>query len=309
MLLPSDVKAPQTALDDPRLGHLILKESKESPRVVLVGFPSDEGVRRSGGRVGAAEAPDHIRRALYKLTPDPVNHGAFCRLMEATHDAGNLEVTGDLERDQERLGNQVAKWLAKGAIPIILGGGHETAFGHFLGYAKNKTPVNILNIDAHADVRPLNEGKAHSGSPFYQAIEYPDKMCKHYSVMGLMPWAVSRAHVDYLERHNGTYHWIDDVTPAFVDNHFNQIKVQTMLTLDMDVVTQQSAPGVSAPAARGLPLSTFMQIAYLAGKSPQVSSMDLVEVNPRCDIDQQTARAAAVAVWSFLNGLTKRLSL
>ena len=306
MLLPGTVKPPQTSSDDPRLGHFLAKESENGPRVVLIGFPSEEGVRRNGGRAGAADAPDLIRQVLYRLTPDPVNYEAFCRLLEATYDAGNMEATGDVEKDQENLGNQIAKWLAEGAIPIILGGGHETAFGHFLGYAGNETSINLLNIDAHADVRPLKAGKGHSGSPFFQALEHRGKWCSHYSVLGLTPWSVSRAHVDYLESRGCTYHWINELTPAFIDDHFDRLKVQTMLTLDMDVVAQQSAPGVSAPAASGLPVSTFLQIARLAGKSPFVSSMDLVEVNPHYDIDNRTVRVAAVTIWSFLKGITER---
>ena len=51
-----DVILPTTADDDPRLGHLLGTRlaGGTAPRVVLVGFPSDEGVHRNGGRVGAA---------------------------------------------------------------------------------------------------------------------------------------------------------------------------------------------------------------------------------------------------------------
>ena len=61
-----DVTIPQTGPDDPRVGALLARRVAEgvAPRVVIVGFPSDEGVRRNGGRVGAAGAPDRIRRVL-----------------------------------------------------------------------------------------------------------------------------------------------------------------------------------------------------------------------------------------------------
>ncbi|HLR26945.1 MAG TPA: hypothetical protein VK112_13855, partial [Fodinibius sp.] len=69
-LVKSDIGCPDTTDKDPRMGHLLAHQQESSPKVVLLGFPSDEGVKRNGGREGAAEAPDEIRKELYKMTPD-----------------------------------------------------------------------------------------------------------------------------------------------------------------------------------------------------------------------------------------------
>lgn len=294
-------------MDDPRLGDLIVQHRINDPKVVLIGFPSDEGVRRNGGRPGAAEAPQHIRKALYKLTPDGNNAVRFSRLLEHTLDTGDLEVTGDLESDHQRLGNEVAKWIGQGAVPIVLGGGHETAFGHFLGYAESGLDVRILNVDAHADVRPLKKGLAHSGSPFYQALEDPGNRCKKYTVLGLNPWSVTNTHLRYIDSKQGTYCWSQDLTEAIVDNALQSDKGRLMVTLDMDVVDQSAAPGVSAPATLGIKPAMFLYAAYAAGKSPAVSSFDISEVNPRYDVDSRTTRLAALAIWHFLKGLAERV--
>src|SRR5438309_3423471 len=60
--------------DDPRLGEITEfwqggDVALAPGRAVLIGFPQDQGVRRNGGRIGAAEAPKEIRRWLYRLTP------------------------------------------------------------------------------------------------------------------------------------------------------------------------------------------------------------------------------------------------
>ncbi len=305
MLIPAGVELPSVSPDDLRIGNYISKPN-EAPRVVLIGFPSDEGVRRNGGRAGAAGAPASIRAALYKLTPDPTCYDPFVELLTATRDLGDVEVTGDVEADQIVLAEVVAEWTGKGAIPIIIGGGHETAYGHFLSYVKNESPVHIVNIDAHADVRPLKLGKAHSGSPFYQSLEHPDGICQSYTVLGLASWSVSRAHVDYLDRHDCTYTWVHEMTAGRIEQHFSNLDAPTMVTFDMDVVDSCAAPGVSAPAAGGIPLSLFLASAYCAGKSRHVTSFDLVEVNPKFDADHRTAKAAAVTVWHFLKGLIDR---
>ncbi len=293
-------------MDDPRIGHLMGKNAMENARVVILGFPGDEGVRRNGGRVGAAQAPDAIRTQLYNLTPDARNYDAWCEMLAQTFDAGNILVTGNVEQDQEVLGEKVSEVLQAGAIPIILGGGHETAFGHFLGYAKRHAPVHIINIDAHADVRPLKNSRAHSGSPFFQALEYPDAMCAGYAVYGLAPWSVAHAHVDYLQKKNCTYCWKDEVSRAKLEAAFGALDSPTMVTMDMDVVDRAGAPGVSAPASGGLDMKDFWYVAYLAGRSSEVTSLDIVEVNPVLDIDNQTVKAAAVAIWYFLQGMVEK---
>lgn len=308
MLVPSNVKLPATADNDLRLGHLLASQSEQSAKVVIVGFPSEEGISRNGGRVGASEAPDLIREALYKLTPDAHVYVGFRQLLGDTVDVGNVVITGDVESDQQTLGLLVAQWLSEGIIPIILGGGHETAFGHFLGYVKQKSPVDILNIDAHADVRPLKNGLAHSGSPFYQALEHPSQICEKYSVLGLAPWSVSQAHLIYLESKSATYSWQEDVTMDHLEAHFDSLHKPTLVTLDMDAVEEVSAPGVSAPAVQGMSLPVFCHAAYLAGKSPFVSSIDLVEVSPPHDVNGRTTRAAAMVIWHFMKGLAGRYS-
>ena len=77
----------------------------------------------------------------------------------------------------------------------------------------------------------------------------------------------------------------------------------------MDVVGAADAPGVSAPNPVGLSGQEVIAAARLAGRSPQVSSLDLVEINPRFDRDGQSARWAAVLIWNFLIGLRSRTHL
>ena len=302
MVEPTQILPPETAPDDPRCGRFIARAFEGTPAFVLIGFPSDEGVRRNGGRPGAAGAPDRIRQALYTFTPDPLSFDAHSRLLTQTLDVGNIRCTGDVEADQAMLGREVARWAAKGARVIVIGGGHETTYGHFLGYASREQHVHILNIDAHADVRPLKAGQAHSGSPFRQALEYPGAYCSEYTVFGLAPWSTARSHLAYLDAAGASYYWDHQSTPEVFDSFFETLDQSALLSLDIDVIEAMQAPGVSAPASRGLPLDTVLHACFLAGQSQQVRSFDVVEVNPAMDIDGRTARSAALCVWHMLRG-------
>ncbi|MCH8486395.1 MAG: hypothetical protein LAT75_05980, partial [Candidatus Cyclonatronum sp.] len=90
----SSLGAPETPSDDIRIGGLIsfgsARKQGAGPadhfctgaRASLIGFESDAGVHRNGGRIGAAEAPDLIRSAFYRMTPDPADKGRFSGVMK-----------------------------------------------------------------------------------------------------------------------------------------------------------------------------------------------------------------------------------
>lgn len=294
-------------MSDQRLRDYIKPEKElKQPKVAIIGFPSDEGVKRNGGRTGAANAPDLILEQLFKLTPHPAYHQRHTKLLKSACFCDPVSCSGDVEADQELLGGKIGNMLKNNIIPIIIGGGHETSFGHFLGYVNAKKPVTILNIDAHADVRPLKKQKAHSGSPFRQAIEHPSGLCKTYNAFGLNPASISAEHYNYVNEH-GKAIFKSDVSSTTVHTFLDQKNTgNVMATMDMDVVGQAEAPGVSAPNSAGLSAEIWLKIAFELGKNPIVRSFDLCEVNPRFDRGHQTVKLAARTIWNFLLGLSFR---
>jgi formiminoglutamase len=306
--------------DDPRLGEIIERwhgeESALRPgRSAILGFPQDEGVRRNHGRDGAAEAPRQIRHWLYRLTPWDASCGVDLS-RDPPLDLGNLRIEGHLEASQQNLGVVVAALLKRKMVPIVLGGGHETAFGHYLGYAAGGSRVGIINLDAHLDVRSYEPGRGHSGSPFRQAFEHAETCGQHlqYVCLGAQPWAVSREHVEYVQQRGGVIHWTDEVE-GYLDPPFTQDVKRlakgdnpVYVTVDADVVRAADVPGVSAPNAAGLSGASVLACVRRAGMLSAVTSIDFVEINPRFDRDGQSSRWAALAAWNFLVGLQARKS-
>jgi formiminoglutamase len=97
----------------------------------FIGFCSEQGVKRNRGRVGTALAPDFIRKQMSNL---PCTFDSKVKL----YDAGNIlcdEIS--MEEGQKLLGLAVEKILSLGLFPIVLGGGHETTYGHFQGQLKD----------------------------------------------------------------------------------------------------------------------------------------------------------------------------
>lgn len=306
--------------DDPRLGECVEFRRDGAPnlwpgRPVLIGFPQDEGVLRNHGRPGAAEAPRAIRHWLYRLTTWDGHRDIDLAALRPL-DLGDVRIAGDLEASQQALAEVIAAVLAAGAVPIVLGGGHETAYGHYLGYVRAGREVAIVNLDAHLDVRPLRDGRGHSGSPFRQALEHPTHPLRgdRYVCLGAQPFAVSREHRAYVRDRGGVVRWGSRPNVRYLLGNVFLRECQRLsadgcsvyVTLDSDVVAQSDVPGISAPNPLGLSGAAIAACATAAGKCAKVSSFDLVEINPSLDRDGQSARWAAVVVWQFLAGLARR---
>jgi formiminoglutamase/guanidinobutyrase len=81
-----------------------------------------------------------------------------------------------------------------------------------------------------------------------------------------------------------------------------------LLSIDADAFCQAHVPGTSAPSPIGIDGTCFPEIAFRAGLHQQVRSLDVVEVNPLFDRDDQSVRWAALGVRQFLVGLRIRLA-
>jgi formiminoglutamase len=137
------------------------------PGTVLLGFACDEGVSRNQGRTGAREGPLALRRAMANMA---WHHDG------PVYDGGDVACQGhDLERAQEALAEQLAQLCDAGHFPLVFGGGHEVAYGSFMGLSRHagrqplKPRIGIINFDAHFDLRAGS--RANSGTPFRQIAE------------------------------------------------------------------------------------------------------------------------------------------
>lgn len=275
------------------------------PNFTLLGFACHAGVVRNKGRAGAAEGPDALRNALANLTTDA---------SELT-DAGTIVCDGDgLEAAQAALASAIEQVRSYGALPVVLGGGHEIAWGSFQGLQsalKHYPRLGIVNFDAHLDLRrPAPAGS--SGTPFRQIAHWCETNNSpfHYLVVGANASANTNALWAFAREREVNY--LSDITAeagaitecfARLDQFVAQVDA-LYLTVCMDVFNAAFAPGVSAPAALGLSPARFMllfqQLLKLAQRHQKpVLLLDIAELNPRFDQYGQTARLAARIVWEF----------
>jgi formiminoglutamase len=209
-------------IKDPKDVEKSLAES--NAKFVIVGIPEDIGVKANHGVGGADSAWEPFLQAFLNIQSNDFLEGSDILLLG--HFDFN-EISSLIERNahtpQERVDayrhavnevDEAVEPLIKiiteyKKIPIVIGGGHNNAYPLIKGAAKGLykagllplASLNCINLDAHADFRPL-EGR-HSGNAFSYAEE--DGYLQKYCVIGI--------HENYLNQNI----WMDVVNNPFVD--------------------------------------------------------------------------------------------
>ena len=164
---------------------------------VIIGLPEDVGVLANHGKVGTSKAWDATLKTLLNIQSNQytqadkvliLGHLDFSsEILEASE--LDLSKKKDISRAREivsTIDNHVTyiinQIILAGKKPIIIGGGHNNAYGNIKGasLALNK-PINVINFDAHSDFRP-EEGR-HSGNGF--SYTYAEGFLKNYFIFGL----------------------------------------------------------------------------------------------------------------------------
>jgi formiminoglutamase len=291
--------------NDPRLGEVVKSEkgAYANAAVVILGCPQDEGVRRNGGRVGAARAPDEIRRSFYKLTIEGLESLTI-------FDLGSTVIQGTLEETHTLHQQLVRQIIEDGKALVVLGGGNDISYPDCSGLAQAVSSVMAFNIDAHYDVRA--DDVRNSGTPYRQLLEEGFVTPSLFYEMGSQPFANSPIYTHYLNEKGAHIHPLPALRQSGLENTLESILNQRLAEaifwgLDMDSVRAADAPGVSAPNPTGLSGDELCMIAQMAGSDPRTRLLEISEVNPNYDIDRRTCRLAAVALHTFLSALASRI--
>jgi formiminoglutamase len=280
--------------------------------IAFIGYCSDEGIKMNKGRTGAAKGPDSIRKELANLPC------SFTQEVEL-FDAGNIfSENYTVEESQKLLSRAVERILDLNLFPVVLGGGHEIAFGHYSGILNHLTKHNdkhrigIINFDAHFDIRPYSNGGS-SGTAFRQISDLARQKGQKYSYFCIG-----------IQRHSNTISLFKTARELKVDyilakdiidnsdwsafeslDDFMKLQDHIYITICCDVFSSAYAPGVSAVQPLGLDPEMVLKLIKYIVKSNKAVSFDIAEVSPRFDQDNITASLASVLIFALVNSLAR----
>lgn len=273
--------------------------NNQKKTIAILAYSCDEGVKRNKGRIGAIDGPNAIKKMLSPLS----NH--FEKEV-SIYDVGAISCkNNDLESTQSKTSDKIHQLIENKYFTIILGGGHDLAYAHYNGlkkHYKNKT-IGIINLDAHFDLRKILD-QGNSGTPFYQIAKENDSF--NYFCLGIQKESnnkdlfetANKLGVQYLEN---TVFNLRNLTKVLETlNNFISSVDHIYLTIDMDGFSSAYAPGVSAPSPLGFSPKIAFEAINLICQSNKLISADIVELNPKFDIDNCTARLAARLVYFLI---------
>ena len=257
----------------------------------IIGFMCDEGVQRNQGRAGAKNAPLALRQQLSSIPWQASNQTII--------DFGDI-ICEDIEMElaQKELGEKVANILTTGNA-IILGGGHETVYGQYLGVRQAVGPtasIGLLNIDAHFDLRPYDKQPT-SGTMFRQILDEDHNTS--YFVCGIQQYSNTTALFQLAQQYNVTYFLDEQLESADFKRNLRQF-MRThdvlLVSLCMDVLNAAEAPGVSAPSPFGLSAKEVRDLLRQIMIHPKATSFSICEISPLLDTNYQTVKLGAAFI-------------
>lgn len=292
----------------------------------IIGVPIDLGADRRGVDMG----PSAMRYAQLQKKLEALGH--------TVHDAGNIEVAiaEMCSIDEPRLkyidcivpmsrraAGAAATALQSGHFPLVLGGDHSLSLGSIRGAAKARK-LGLIWMDAHADFNtqattpsgnihgmPLSalcgQGDARLTRLWDEATPVIDP--RRVAILGARD-------LDEGEKTNLRQAGVMVMSMEQIDRLGMAATVEkalarvmqdadgVYLSLDMDVMDPRHAPGVGTPVATGLTQREGHVACELIGETGKLIGMDIVEVNPILDVENQTA---ALAVELVLSALGKRI--
>lgn len=304
----ADIPADACFYQHIRLLNLLREKPTKNPQTTfaLLGFKCDEGIQRDMGRTGAFEGPTAIRQRLAKL---PIQNAAI-----HCYDAGNIVcIDHDLEKSQQALSEIISLLLKQNIRPIVLGGGHEAAWGHYMGIASvypAKDKIGIINFDAHFDLNPLDGlHRSSATTAFYQiALAHQDQH-RHfdYNCIGIQHAGNIRQQFDIAKKLNTKVILADEMHQGLQEKCFDFVdriideNEYIYMSLSLDVFSPAFAPGVSTIQPLGLNPWHLIPLIRQVAASGKVISYDIVEHVPRYDIDHRTAKLAATLIYEIIH--------
>jgi formiminoglutamase len=294
--------------NDVRLGEIVPKTKYEESNIVILGCPQDEGVKRNGGRSGAALAPDAIRAEFYRLTNFGIHH-KIC-------DLGNLALQNSLEETHDNLTEIATKILKDGKKLIVLGGGNDVSYADGKAMAKVFGAGNWLgvNVDAYLDVRA--DEQRSSGTPYRQLLEEKLIRQDYLYEIAYQPQLVSPVYYRYLQNLGVNMVSVEQLrSRETADLELRELMRQKFIShsqsltaffgFDMHAIRSSDAPGTSVPSPIGLRSGEFLNLVQFAAKLVNTKIIEFTEVNPNFDIDNRTTKLVAVGMHRFCSSQPK----
>jgi arginase len=301
----------------------LLAVSSQPPRrkVAVIGATLDLGAGRRGVDMG----PSAIRYAglaarLAELGYEYVDLGNVETAVAEATDAGDehARFLPQIKETSERIAQLVWRAARDGFVPVVLGGDHSVSLGTLSGLREMHGPGGAIWIDAHGDLNSPETsptGNVH-GMVLAAALGLAGDRFRGegWGLPALEPGRVALVGVraldegerDLLRELDAKVFTMSDVDRLGLERAIREALTHVVgpgfvhVSLDMDAIDPDVAPGVGTPVRGGLSYREAHLAMELVAESGLASSLDVVEVNPVLDRENETGKLAVELIASAL---------
>jgi agmatinase len=263
--------------------------------ITLLGIPYDGS---SSFQRGAALGPAAIRAALRSESSNSWNEDEQ-DVLPLLEDVGDLGLDG-LTDPRPLIEARVDALMREGATPLLLGGDHSVTWPIVRAVSRHLPRLTILHLDAHPDLYDALDGDRGShGSPFARIME--EGLASSLVQCGIRT-------INQHQREQARRFGVEVVTmrsgiEAMI-TAARRLEGPVYLSLDLDVLDPAFAPGISHPEPGGLTTREVIRIVQAIPRGRLIAA-DLVELNPRNDLRDLTARVGAKLLKEIVGRLVR----
>jgi arginase len=290
--------------------------------VAVIGAPLDLGAGRRGVDMGPsairyAGLEQHLAEKLGVRVSDEGNVGLPVAESTAVGDqkARFLDQILDL---CDRVARFVSTAAERGAVPLVLGGDHSVALGSLVGMAQARGPGGVVWVDAHGDLNTPQTsptGNVHGmvlaaalglAGEAFRREGWPLPAVQHGKLALVGVRSLDDGERELLSGLDAKVFTMSDVDRIGIEPCMREALAHASgaaflhVSLDMDVVDPDHAPGVGTPVRGGLSYREAHLAMETVAEFGLTDSMDVVEVNPILDRENETGRLAVELVASAL---------
>ncbi len=281
------------------------------------------GLDLGAGRRGVDMGPSAIRYAglaarIRELGRDYADLGDVGTAVPEATETGDdrARFLAEIKDACGEVADRVAKAVTEGYVPLVLGGDHSVALGTLGGLARQFGPGGVLWVDAHADLNTPETsptGNVHGmvlaaalglAGPDFESAKWPLPEVARVALVGVR--SIDEGEREMLRRLDARIYTMSDIDRLGVERAIRESLAYIAgpgfvhLSLDLDVVDPEVAPGVGTPVRGGLSYREAHLAMELVAESGLASSLEAVEVNPILDRENQTGKLAVELVASAL---------
>ena len=238
---------------------------------------------------GCAEAPQRIRSAYDGRSFNATTESGI-DLKASVTDLGDLEPGTTWEVSAREYSKKTEEILREGLTPFVAGGDHAVTVPVLSAFEVLRRPIHVIQIDAHPDLYPAFEGNPDSHACVAARLMEMDHVA---SLTQLGIRTLNDEQRRQVERYPGRLRIFEarELEGALPQLTHIEREAAVYVTIDMDGFDPAFAPGVSHPVPGGL--SARQVLSFLQRGQWTLVGMDVVEVNPSRDVQDQTSILAA----------------